>query len=181
MDPLPQFRYYPDPLSTGVIVPSENPCLGCNRIRGYIYTGPVNTEKNFILTEAICPWCIADGTIAKRFEAFFNDTGSVEGLADAVREEIEKRTPGFEAWQQEEWMGHCGDGAAFLGLVGKKELERDFPKAIPVVKKCLREQYDLDKEEADEMFDGLTKDSEPSAYLFRCLHCQKFLAYADEA
>ena len=35
---------------------------------------------------------------------------------------------------------------------------------------------DMDKGDADDFFDGLTKDGEPSAYIFRCLHCNKYLA-----
>jgi uncharacterized protein CbrC (UPF0167 family) len=178
---LPVFRYHPDPLATGSIRADDRPCLGCSRARGYIYFGAVFTEKNFILDEHLCPWCIADGTAARRFGASFNDTGAVDGISDAAREEIERRTPGFHGWQQEQWLACCGDGAAFLGVAGKKELQRDFPDAIPAVKKVLRENFDLSKEDAQEFFDGLSKDGEPSAYLFRCLHCQKYLAYVDEA
>jgi uncharacterized protein CbrC (UPF0167 family) len=180
-EPLPAFRYHPDPLATGSIRPEpDTPCLGCNRIRGYVYTGPVFTEKNFILEEHLCPWCIADGTAAKRFSATFNDTGQTEGIRDDARTEIETRTPGFNAWQQELWLACCGDGAAFLGTAGAKELNRDFPQAIPAVKRYLRREFDLSKEEADEFFAGLSRDDQPTAYLFRCLHCQKYLAYVDE-
>ncbi len=116
MEPLPNFRYHPDPIATGVFREDpDTPCLGCNRIRGYVYTGPVYSEKNFILEHHICPWCIADGTAAKLFGAMFNDTGTVDDIPDAAREEIENRTPGFEAWQQAEWMECCGDGAAYIG------------------------------------------------------------------
>jgi len=67
-DQLPSFRYHPDPLGTGAIKATpDSPCLGCNRIRGYLYVGPVHTEKNFILDEHLCPWCVADGIAAKKF------------------------------------------------------------------------------------------------------------------
>ena len=143
--------------------------------------GPVYTEKNFILDEHLCPWCVADGTAAQKFGATFAYTGMTENVSDDVRKELEERTPSFTAWQQERWLSCCGDGAAFLGVVGKKELERDFPEAVRVVKRYLKSEYDLEKEEVEEFFDGLSKDGEPSAYLFRCLKCQKYLAYADEA
>jgi len=171
-EPLPTFRYHPDPLATGSVrVEPDTPCLGCSRIRGYIYTGAVFTETNFILDEHLCPWCIADGTAAKRFGATFNDE---------VRREIETRTPGFSGWQQEEWLACCGDGAAFLGVAGAKELERDFPAAIPAVKRYLLRELDLSKEVAEECFAALSKDGQPTAYIFRCLHCQKYLAYVDQ-
>lgn len=180
-DELPSFRYYPDPLGTGVIQEApDRPCLGCNRIRGYLYMGPVTTEKNFILDEHLCPWCVADGTAAKQFGALFNYAGLMEDVPDSVRDEIEQRTPGFVAWQQEQWLACCGDGASFLGVVGRAELERDYPEAIPAVRKHLRDEYELSKADADEFFNGLSKDGEPSAYLFRCLKCREFLAYVDQ-
>src|SRR6266480_2367057 len=67
--PLPEFRYHPDPRATGVIVASEARCVACSRTRGFIYTGPVYAEQEFI--DAFCPWCIADGTAARRFDAEF--------------------------------------------------------------------------------------------------------------
>ena len=30
-------------------------------------------------------------------------------------DEITQRTPGFTGHQQEHWLYHCGDGAAFIG------------------------------------------------------------------
>ena len=180
-EPLPVFKYHPDPVATGSIAADPDmPCLGCNRIRGYIYKGPVYTEKNFILDDHLCPWCLADGTANKLFAATFNDIGMIDGLAAEIRNEVEARTPGFNAWQQEQWLACCNDGAAFLGVFGAEDLTRDYPEAGKVVRKYLRDEFDLEKDEADEMFDALSKDDQPSAYLFRCLHCKKFLAYVDE-
>ncbi|OIJ65019.1 hypothetical protein WN71_025805 [Streptomyces mangrovisoli] len=47
----------------------------------------------------------------------------------SVVEEITRRTPGFAGWQQEAWLYHCGDGAAFLGPAGYSELEA-HPEAL---------------------------------------------------
>lgn len=179
---LPVFRYHPDPIATGVIKKdADTACLGCNSIRGYIYTGPVFTERNFILEDHLCPWCIADGTAQKKFGATFNDTGATEGIPDEVRTEVEARTPGFHAWQQEKWLACCGDAAAFLGLAGAEQLRRDFPKALPAVKKYVRDEFGLEKDEVAEFLDGLSKDGDPSAYVFCCPRCNKYLAYVDEA
>jgi len=178
---LPKFRYHPEPLATGSLKQdSETPCLGCNQIRGYIYTGPVYTDRGFHLEDHLCPWCIADGSAAKKFGATFTDTGEIEGITDEVRNEVEARTPGFNAWQQDMWLACCNDAAAFLGVAGAEEIARDFPKAAAVVKKYIRKEFDMEKEDADDFFDGLTKDGESAAYIFRCLHCNKYLAYADQ-
>ncbi len=180
MEALPVFRYHPDPVATGSVEASESPCLACNRIRGYIYVGPAYSEKFDYLSGSICPWCIADGSAAKRFGASFADSGLMDDVADEVREEIGERTPGFDAWQQEQWLTCCHDAAAFLGIAGAAELKKQFPDAIPAVKDCLANDYDLSGEELDEYFDGLSKDGQPTAYVFQCLHCQRYLAYVDQ-
>jgi uncharacterized protein len=95
-------------------------------------------------------------------------------------DEIEQRTPGFVAWQDGDWLVCCNDAAAFLGLAGADELRRNFPKAIPAVKDYIRDEYDVAGSELKEFFDSLDKEGQPTAYVFQCLHCQKFLAYVDE-
>ena len=178
---LPDFRYFPDPVGAGSLrADADTPCLSCNRIRGYIYTGPVSTEKNFLLEDHICPWCIADGSAAKQFGATFNYTGTADGIPDSARVEIETRTPGFTAWQQEQWLSCCNDGAAFLGLAGAKELREKFADALPSVKQVIRDDYGLSGADLKEFLDALTVDDQPTAYIFRCLHCKKYLSYVDE-
>ena len=178
---LPSFRYYRDPLADGTFkVEPEIPCLGCNRLRGYIYTGPVYTDKNFILEYHLCPWCIADGTAAKTFGASFNDAGTMDDVSNEVMEVIEQRTPGFHTWQDWGWLSCCADAAKFLGLAGAKELKRDLPEAIPAVMEYLSDDYGLEGEELEEFFDALSKDEQPTAYVFQCLHCQAYLACVDE-
>jgi hypothetical protein len=178
---LPVFKYHPDPVGTGCVQPAEDtPCLSCNRIRGYIYTGPANSEKFHYLSGCICPWCIADGSAARQFGAEYNDAGTMDGVSNEVRDEIAKRTPGFIAWQEERWLTCCGDAAAFLGLAGSRELKEKFPGAIAAVKEHLREDFDLTGKELQEFFNALTKDDMPTAYVFRCLHCNNYLAYVDQ-
>jgi uncharacterized protein CbrC (UPF0167 family) len=179
-EPLPQFRYHPDPLATGSVkADADTPCLSCNRIRGYVYTGPAYTERNFILTHHVCPWCIADGSAARRFGATFSDAGAMEDVTGEAMAEVEQRTPGFEGWQQEVWLGHCGDAAAFLGTAGAKEIAEYGPQADAAVRKHLRDEFDLHGAELKEFFDSLQKAGEPTAYIFRCLHCREYLAYVD--
>jgi uncharacterized protein len=98
------------------VVESDVTCLACGAARGYIYTGPVYAVEE--LVESFCPWCIADGTAAERFDAEFTDVGSYvpDDVPPEVLDEIAHRTPGFSGWQQEHWLYHCGDGAAFEGV-----------------------------------------------------------------
>ena len=40
---------------------------------------------------------------------------SPDDVPGRVLDEIAERTPGFNGWQQEHWLYHCADGAAFIG------------------------------------------------------------------
>ena len=171
---LPVTKYHPDPIATGSVAANpDTPCLCCNRIRGYVYTGPAYSEKFHYLSGCLCPWCVADGSAAKRFQAEFTDAGTVEGVSDSVLTELATRTPGFTAWQQEQWLTCCDDAAAFLGRAGEAELNGELAPARPAVNRWMKDEY-------GEVF-ALSKESEPTAYVFRCLHCKKYLAYTDEA
>jgi len=61
--------------------------------------------------------CIADGSFAARFDATFTDDAPLSSLDAQIVDEVTRRTPGYSAWQQEQWMTHCDDAAAFLGPV----------------------------------------------------------------
>jgi uncharacterized protein len=90
MDPLPAFPYHPDPVATGSVIESNGTCQACRR---------------------------ADGTAAEVLAFEFTDVGV--GVQDdvprAVLEDLAFRTPGFSGWQQEHWLYHCRDAAAFPG------------------------------------------------------------------
>jgi hypothetical protein len=97
-------------------------------------------------------------------------------VPEEVIEEIAFRTPGFIAWQQEQWWTHCGDAAKFLGRAGKKELEVAGPQAIAAI----QESAGLDDgDEWGEFFEALDKDGSPTAYLFQCSKCGKLGGYQD--
>jgi uncharacterized protein CbrC (UPF0167 family) len=80
VEPLPPFRYHPDPLATDSIELRDESCVACGRRRGAVYAGPVYAETD--LDERLCPWCIADGTAAEGYGAEFIETG--DDVADDV-------------------------------------------------------------------------------------------------
>lgn len=126
---LPAFRYHPDPLATGSVVESGETCVCCVEARGYVYVGPVYGDDD--VSGRICPWCIADGSAADEYEAEFTDTGAdvADDVDESVLEELGRRTPGFEAWQGDHWLYHCGDAAAYVGqasVSGGDETEYRF-------------------------------------------------------
>src|SRR5215211_865769 len=104
-EPLPVFNYHPDPLDTGSIVESDDVCLVCGRMRGYLYRGPVYGLRRGEIRDSICPWCIADGSAHELYDVEFTDDvgrvpfGEYESIPKEVDEEIRFRTPGYLAWQ----------------------------------------------------------------------------------
>ncbi|MBO6938257.1 MAG: CbrC family protein [Deltaproteobacteria bacterium] len=175
--PLPTFRYHPDPIGTGSVVTSDARCLVCEASRGYIYTGPFFAEEE--VEEELCPWCIASGDAAARFDGIFvDDWGLTDNIPDSVVAEITQRTPGFSGWQQERWWLHCGDGGTFLGPAGAA----DVVAHGPITREHLRQDLGWP---ADERFDryiaSLTADGQPTAYLFKCRVCGEVGGYSDFA
>ena len=164
---LPAFAYHPDPLSTGSVVRSAEECERCEVARGYVYAGPIYSAQEI---EFLCPWCIADGSAARAFDAEFgNVDGAPSDVPVGVLEEIVRRTPGFAGWQQERWLFHCSDGAEFQGRAGYNDVA-----PLPGV---------LDLIAADglpqDALQHMSKDGDLTGYLFRCRHCSTPLAYAD--
>jgi uncharacterized protein CbrC (UPF0167 family) len=177
-DALPRFRYHPDPVATGSVVESSDPCLSCGKARGFVYTGPVYADDE--VADQLCPWCVADGTAAGTLGASFTDVGSdvPEDVPGPVLDEIEHRTPGYLAWQQDHWMYHCTDGCEFLGRIGRYDLSVLPPGAAAAVVASVGE-YGWDQDEVDRFVGSLDRDAGPTAYLFRCLHCGAYEAYND--
>ena len=132
---LPDFRYHPDPLTTGSVKPSKVVCACCQQARGYIYEASVYGPAE--LRGKLCPWCIADGKAAGRFNVFFSvEDPLVE--ADIPRQaiiEVTRRTPGYSSWQQEEWQVCCGDACAFYGDATVEELKALDGKALERLQK----------------------------------------------
>ena len=172
---FPLFKYHPDPIASGSVAESDETCLCCDQKRGFIYTGPVYAIED--LDNKICPWCIADGSAAEKFEAVFTDEDGIgeEELAVETQEKVARRTPGFAAWQQERWLSCCNDAAAFLGPMGSAELKKLGPSALD----ALRAETGLEDEKWNDFFTSLDRHNGPTAYVFQCLHCSSIKAYCD--
>lgn len=174
---LPTFRYHPDPVSSGVFERLPGACRCCGVDRGWLYASTPHAAED--LHEALCPWCIADGSAARRFGATFNDLawGVPDGVSSSIIDELTHRTPGFSAWQPERWQFHCGDAAAFLAVVGWPELQ-DHPDAIASIRTEVQ-SWGWPEDQCQVFLEALDVDGSPTAYLFGCLHCGAHLAYAD--
>jgi uncharacterized protein CbrC (UPF0167 family) len=149
----PSFRYHSGPIATDSVRPSDAACRACGRARGLIYTGPVYGGAEDY-DEAICPWCIADGTAHERLDFEFADPSGVGGYGEwetvpaKVAEAVAFRTPCFIGWQHECWFTHCGDAAEFPGVAGRPELEPFGAEAIAAI----RQECAYEGEEWDSLF-----------------------------
>ena len=176
---LPFFKYHPDPLATGSIAASDAACACCGQARGFVYTASVYAVDD---VEPLCPWCIADGSAAARFDACFSDDCGVGACGDGlpvppeVVEIVSRRTPGYATWQQEQWWTHCGDAGMFLGPAGRAELEAFGPEAAAAI----RAEAGLPEGPAwNALWRALDKDHGPTAYVFRCTVCGALGGYYD--
>jgi uncharacterized protein len=179
MEPLPHFRYHPDPLKTESISASDTRCIVCDRVRGYTYVVSVYAIEDY--DECICPWCIADGSAHAKLDVQFNGGGGImdfKSLPQSVVDEVVFRTPGFATWQGDYWFTHCGDAAAFLGAVGYKELSAVGKDAVGAIRASLDF---LAEAKRDDFMLALDNNGSPTAYLFQCLHCGQYGGYVDFA
>lgn len=164
---LPHFRYHPDPIATGNVKASEVSCANCGRNRGYIYVGPIYSAVR--PRNSICPWCIADGSVASKFNAMFTDNHSLikAGLTDEIIEEVTKRTPGFTSWQPEVWLTCCNDACEFHGDAQRRELLELKGETLAEtlsVWKCGEEHW-------KKLIQYYTPAGDPAIYKFACRHC----------
>lgn len=170
---LPFFKYHPNPIETGNVKSSDEICACCENARGFIYTASVYSTHD--LDESICPWCIADGSAAEKFDATFNDSGLGSNISNKIIEEISKRTPGYESWQSDIWLYHCEDGCEFHGDLSKQEAKNLEVEAIK--KFCI--ENDLNEEDGREIIQYYEKGGNPAIYKFVCRHCGEIKFYTD--
>src|SRR5262245_66106106 len=94
---LPIFRYHPDPIASGSVKASGVTCVCCKQAKGYVYTGPVYAEAEY--EEAICLWCIVDGSAYESFDATFVDSESLsQDLPDVAITEVTTLTSVYCSW-----------------------------------------------------------------------------------
>jgi uncharacterized protein CbrC (UPF0167 family) len=78
---------------------------------------------------------------------------------------VAQRTPGFTGWQQERWLYHCSDAAAYLGRVGWDDV-RGLPGAVDFLVSDLL-HLGIDDADARKQLAWLRRDGDLTGYLFR--------------
>lgn len=114
---LPLFPYHRDPIASESIRESDETCECCGKSRGVLYSGVIYAEANI---ENLCPWCIADGSAADKYEATFFDahfcdeSGATVDLPRHFYRDVFDRTIGFSTFNPFGWWVHCGEPAAYV-------------------------------------------------------------------
>ncbi len=175
---LPSFRFHPDPVRSGSIEASTTKCRCCRRKRDWIYTGRVYAEED--LEDSLCPWCIAEGKAHEKFDALFVDPEAFdENVPAGAADEISQRTPGFASWQSERWPSCCGEAGTFVGPAGIAEIRTHFPTMEGDLMGYIVHDLHISGGAARQMLDSLHRDQSPTAYVFRCLKCERHFGHVD--
>lgn len=165
---LPKFKYHPNLYQSGVVEFEKGICECCEKeVTAYICSMYCADE-----VECICLDCVANGKAAEKFDGEFIQDVEKQVSDESRTEELFKRTPGYISWQGEYWLVCCDDYCAYIGTVGRKELEE-----TGIVEQVFAEYKDRDSY-YDEL-EYLEKDGSPCGYLFQCLHCGKYHLWVD--
>jgi uncharacterized protein len=148
-------------------------CFGYIDKNGDIYTGSVHADTD--LNDALCPWCIADGSAHRRFGAEFVDLFD-GNVPKAMEEEVRFRTPSYTPWQQICWHVCCGEPAEYWGMADKLSIRPEWAGAIPSIRAQIKP---ADDRELEAYLGSLSTDRGPSAYVFRCKTCRQLYAHTD--
>ena len=176
---LPAFRYHPDPLASGSVIEAKTVCKCCHQARGYVYTGPAYSEEE--LGDALCPWCIADGSAHANFDVTFVDSEAfTDTIAETIQADVVERTPGYNAWQGERWPVCCGDATAFIQPAGSKELRDRFREQESALQSHISHGMKISGDAASRLMASLDRVAGPTVFLFRCLRCERVHFHLDQ-
>lgn len=117
MNPLPPFPYHRDPISSGSIKESDAVCECCGQAQGAVYAGATYAAD---APKSLCPWCIADGSAEKKYDASFFDAYFCDDQMKEIAMPVEmhrqvfSRTIGFATFNPIGWWVHCGEPAEYV-------------------------------------------------------------------
>ena len=113
---LPAFAFRRDAASA--FEASELVCQCCGQARGWINAhSPIYSA---IGVDLLCPWCIADGSAAEKFQArffdavFCDDDNQLVELGEDWERVVFGQTPGFATYNPIGWRVHCGEPAEYV-------------------------------------------------------------------
>jgi uncharacterized protein CbrC (UPF0167 family) len=179
-EPLPRFRYHPDPVATQNVLAEPITCDVCGEERDYSYVGPyLSPGYHFENGDPMCPWCIADGSAAEKWQASFvppvllSDAARAQ-MPPAALAELELRTPSYLSLQPGVWLDHHGEADAYLGEIGADEYAALPPEAQGAVRRAGGDDPQRPARDSDQVWRLRADGNGPAVYLFQCLHCGRY-------
>jgi uncharacterized protein CbrC (UPF0167 family) len=178
MDQPPIFPLFADPIREGVFKQSDKVCDVCGRGRGWIYTAATYGELD---QPVVCPWCIHDGSAAKKGITFNDATiypalPGTRQLSAKDRKWVEERTPGFNTWQGNHWLACCGGACVYLGEAEAADLAGRWAEAAASL---FVAEADWSDEQKSKVVTSVHRGSSPAAYVFQCRECSRLKGYWD--
>ncbi|MGI4870250.1 MAG: CbrC family protein [Janthinobacterium lividum] len=180
MPVLPTFFYNPNAYKIGIIQPENIVCKCCGAARNFSYKAGLYSRHRREETHPLCPWCIADGRAAAKFNGSFvgyfdnvdPDPSHVnQPVSAASLETVSHRTPGYIALQDLFWLTHCDEACVFLGYVGSKELLPVWEEVLPDI---VAGEWD-----EDDVRNHLDQNGDMVGYLFQCPRCGQHRLHID--
>lgn len=173
---VPYFKYHPDPVETGAFKTDKTVLCDCCRKETNIYYSQACYTEAAI--ENLCPWCIAEGAAAEKFNCEFLDPAYIEDdteqpVSDEAVEEVTERTPGYTSWREGFWLAHCGDLCAYMGRVRWKEVEDRRDEFADLEGDCKKMGMSV-----EDLSRYIRDDGDCYGHLFRCLRCGKYRLHA---
>ena len=173
---LPHFKYHPDPIKTGTFKTDEVVRCNCCGKKTDIYYSFYSDAKSKRVN--VSPDCVHNGNAYATFGDDINNIRYGEECADFMDkskiEELTRCTPGYIFMQDGEWLYHCGDFCAFIGCVGWNDIEQ-----MGIADEIKTYIYETYFSKAEKIIDSLINSYTVTLYLFRCLHCGKYLLNYD--
>lgn len=171
---LPKFKYHPDPVATGAVKRSRKKCCCCGQARGYICTVTMYSEQD---VNPVCPWCVANGKAAEKFDGEFVDSQALKDkrLSRRIVREVSRCTPGYHSWQEPLWNTCCKDACEFHGSPSRDELVGLSKGGL----KKLSRTTGLSVEELEPYIEHYNPGDCIEFYKFVCRHCNE-TSYAME-
>ena len=173
-DNFPTFKYHKNPLKTETFKHSGKICPACGQKKGYAYIHSLFGKDDEV--ECLCPWCIHDGSAAKKYKGeFISDYDKHININQYFIDELLHRTPLMETWQGIVWPAHCDDFCEFIDYVIWDDI-----KQMGIEKEIEKDLLENNKSfTVSEVKENLERDSSMTGYLFRCLKCGKHHLHID--
>lgn len=170
---LPKFTYFPDPIKVGAITKDPGVCDCCGRHSDWNCPKGIYSRHT---VDRLCPWCVADGSAAKKFKGSFQDLHDVpQSVPKSVKYEVNSCTPGFETWQGNTWLFSEKDAMIFVGEVNGKELLAKNNRAQ--IQACMSMDHSPFENEGE--LSDIVPAGSPAVYMFQDRKSGEYHAYWD--